>query len=384
MAVSSSLECVVPMEMITTAAALEQATKEWMEAPVLALDTEFFWETTFYPVLGVVQVATGPDRCWLVDAVQVRDFSALGPVLASRRVTKVLHDAVQDLAILKRATGVAPCAMFDTRLAAGFAGRSSTCSLQSLLHEVMGVVLSKAETRSNWLRRPLSPAQLRYAADDVIHLPALRERLLARCANDRVRGWLMEEQRRMDDPANYEERDPREMFRRVKGHARLNARQLAILREVTDWREQEARQRDWPRGHVLPDDLLIELSCRAPRDRLSIDSIPGWPSRLPPEVADAILAVVERGVALQAAECPTPAERTGPSAGRAQKTQTDARIEQVRRACAPFQIDPALVASRADLEECVRAESSNHALARGWRRELMASAGSADPCKTTP
>ena len=90
------------MEIITTVSDLEQASQEWLGSPVLALDTEFFWERTFYPILGVVQVATGADRCWLVDAVQVRDLSALGPVLAAQGVTKILHDAVQDLCLPER------------------------------------------------------------------------------------------------------------------------------------------------------------------------------------------------------------------------------------------------------------------------------------------
>ena len=360
------------MKMITTAVALEQASQEWLQAPVLALDTEFFWETSFYPVLGVVQVAADEKRCWLVDAVQIRDLSALGPVLAAPHVTKILHDAVQDLGILKRATGVAPVSIFDTRLAAGFAGLSSTCSLQSLLRDVLGVDLAKAETRSNWLRRPLSPAQLRYAADDVIHLPDVRTRLLARCADDRVRTWLLEEQARLNDPANYDERNPREMFRRVKGYARLQARPLAILREVAEWRELEARQRDWPRGHVLADDVLLELSCRAPRDRMALNAIEGWSAKIPAELGEAVLTAVARGVSLPAADCPTPAERSGPSAGRTLKAKTDALLEQVRKACAPFQIDPALVASRADLERCVQAAKPDHALAKGWRAELMA------------
>ena len=364
------------MEMITSVSGLEQASQEWQDSPVLALDTEFFWERTFYPILGVVQVATGKDRCWLVDAVQMRDLSALGPVLAAQGVTKILHDAVQDLGILKRAAGTAPCAIFDTRLAAGFAGLSSTCSLQSLLLDVLGIELAKVETRSDWLRRPLRPAQLRYAAEDVVHLPELRERLLARCESDRVRGWLLAEQTRLDDPANYDDREPREMYRRVKGHARLSARQLAVLREVAAWREQEARRRDWPRGHVLDDDVLIALACHAPPNRNALGSIAGWPERLPTDVADAVLAAVACGADLPADACPAPTKRMGPSAGRALKARTERLLDQVRRACAVFRIDPALVASRADIEICAQQEAQSatpdHPLARGWRKELLA------------
>lgn len=363
------------MEIVATVSDLEQASKAWLTTPVIALDTEFFWERTFYPILGIVQVATGTDRCWLVDAVQIRDLSAFGPVLAARGVTKILHDAVQDLNILKRATGVAPCAVFDTRLAAGFAGLSSTCSLQSLLRDVMNIELAKAETRSDWLRRPLSAAQLRYAADDVIHLPELRERLLARCADERVRGWLLTEQARLDNATNYDERDPREIYRRVKGQSRLNARQLAVLREVADWREHEARQRDWPRSHVLTDEILIDLANRAPTNRTALAGMTGWPERMPAEVADKILAAVVQGIGRTDDECPAPAENLGPKARRDLKLETDNQLERVRRACTEVKIDPALFASRADIERYVRQKAQNeiapHPLAQGWRRELL-------------
>jgi ribonuclease D len=365
------------MEVITNASDLERAANEWLAAPVVALDTEFFWERTFYPILGVVQVATGPDRCWLVDAVQVRDLGALGPVLAARSVTKILHDAVQDLGILRRATGTAAVAVFDTRLAAGFAGLSSTCSLQALLHDVLGVDLAKAETRSDWLRRPLSAAQLRYAADDVVHLPELRDRLLARCSSDRVRGWLSAELLRLDDPANYDDRDPREMFRRVKGTARLDARQLAVLREVADWREQEARQRDWPRGHVLADDVLVDLACRAPADRAALGRVPGLPERLPDDVVARILAAVACGSARPADQWPEPADQVGPAVRRGLKAGIESLSERVRQACAAVGIDPALVASRSDIERYVRLETqgstASHPLAQGWRQELLGS-----------
>jgi ribonuclease D len=363
------------METITTTSGLEQAAKEWLDAPFIALDTEFFWERTFYPILGVVQVATGQNQCWLVDAVQIRDLAALGPVLAAPHVTKILHDAVQDLGILKRAAGVAPCTVFDTRLAAGFAGFLSTCSLQSLLREALGVELAKAETRSDWLRRPLSAAQMRYAADDVVHLPELRARLQALCLNDRVRGWMLSEQARLDDPANYEERDPREIFRRVKGQSRLSARQLAVLREVAAWREHEARERDWPRGHVLADDVLIGLVCQMPADRAAMARVAGWPARLPAELADAILAAVALGAGLPEDAWPEAAESAGPALRRDWKTGADRLLDHIRHACAEFKIDPALVASRADIERYVRQEALGTTtylpMAQGWRREMI-------------
>ncbi|MDR2849851.1 MAG: ribonuclease D, partial [Verrucomicrobiota bacterium] len=235
------------MEWVTTAAGLEAVAARLLESEAVAVDTEFFWERTYYPVLGLIQLATA-DGCWMIDTVALDDLRPLGPVLSSPAVIKLLHDAQQDLSILVRATGAAPRTVFDTRLAAGFAGLSSTGSLQALLRDALGIDLAKAETRSDWLRRPLSEGQLRYAAEDVVYLIRLRDTLLARCANDTVRAWLDEELAGLDEPALYGDRDPRLMYLRVKGGPRLAARPLAVLREAAAWRENEARQQDWPRG----------------------------------------------------------------------------------------------------------------------------------------
>lgn len=361
-------------ELITTPERLKQLADLLLKADAVAVDTEFFWERTFYPILGLVQLATS-DGCWLVDTVQLADIRALGPVMASPTVTKVLHDAPQDLGILARATGVPPHTVFDTRLAAGFAGLASTSSLQALLRETLTVELSKAETRSDWLRRPLSASQLRYAADDVLHLLPLRETLLARCANDTVRGWLAEDLARLDDPAIYRDRDPRLMFQRVKGCSRLDARQLALLRELAAWREDEARARDWPRAHVLPDDMLVTLALRAPADRKAFGDIQGVPRNMPDAVVAAVLSAVARGLAVPDTECPLASPDTL-SSRRSSKSQSDRLLAHISAACAAHGLDPALVASRADADsfvQClVQGDTAPHPLAHGWRQALVA------------
>ena len=339
------------------------------------MDTEFFWERTFYPVLGLVQLATR-DACWLIDAVRLPDLRALGPVLSAASVTKVLHDAQQDLGILARATGALPCSVFDTRLAAGFAGLASTTSLQALLRDVLGVELPKTETRSNWLRRPLRPEQLAYAADDVTHLLPLRDALLARCSSETVRGWLKEECARLDDPAGYRDRDPRLMYLRVKGGSRLEPRALAVLREVAAWREEEARRRDWPRAHVLPDDLLAALAQLAPADAQALGAIDGWPRNMPEAVVAAVLAAVARGRDLPDGERPRPPAEVSLAARRALKQQGDRLLAHLAAACAPHGIDPALAASRSEaeayLQQLAQKEVADLPLTRGWRKTLIA------------
>ena len=361
-------------ELITTTGQLEQLAVRLLKADAVAADTEFFWERTFYPVLGLVQLATA-EGCWLIDAVRIRDLSALGPVLASAAITKILHDAPQDLGILARATGAMPRTVFDTRLAAGFARFSSTCSLQALLCDALGIELEKAETRSDWLRRPLSTNQLRYAADDVLHLIPLREKLLAGCADDTVRGWLHEDLARLDDPALYSDRDPRLMYLRVKGTSSLNPRQLAVLRELAAWREAEARQRDWPRGHVLQDSLLVAVAQRNPADRNALfRDVPDFPHKMPDDVLIRLLKAAACGLAVPNDECPQPSGLDF-AAKHAVKAQSDRLLAHIKAACEPFSVDPALVASRAEVEGYVsllgKGPVDNHPLSQGWRKTFV-------------
>ena len=162
----------------------------------------------------------------------IADLSPLGALLEHPEVELILHDAQQDLAILRRATGAFPRNVFDTRCAAGLANMSSTTSLAELLEQTLGVVLDKTETLTNWVRRPLSEDQLAYAIEDVRYLHEASDVLRARVAEIGRGTWLAEEMAAYDDSSLYEERDPREQFSRLKGTGRAAPRELAILREL--------------------------------------------------------------------------------------------------------------------------------------------------------
>ncbi|MFA7172154.1 MAG: HRDC domain-containing protein [Kiritimatiellia bacterium] len=361
------------IEIVATPNRLQEVTNLILQTSAVAVDTEFFWERTFYPILGLVQLATADGACWLVDTVKIPDISALAQLLECERVTKVLHDAPQDLGILAQATNASPRQIFDTRVAAGFAGFESTCSLQSLLRETLKVEISKDETRSNWLHRPLNENQVRYAADDVLHLLPLREHLIRSCSSDTVREWLEEECIQLNNPNVYQERDPRMMYLRVKGNSRLNARQLAVLREITAWREEVAHQRDWPRGHVLRDSLLIDIAYLTPSDVATLMDLPGFPQRMPAEVVAALLDAVETGTELPDKLCPQPDEITF-ATRRSFQSRAKRLLDQIRQRCAQHGIDPALVASRSDVESllvCDHADRRPHRLTQGWRKIML-------------
>jgi ribonuclease D len=165
------------------------------------------------------------------------------------------------------------------------------------------------------------------------------------------------------------------MYQRVKGSSRLDSRQLALLRELAAWREDEARTRDWPRAHVLPDDVLVALALRAPADRKAFDAVQGVPRNMPDAVVAAVLAAVARGLAVPGTECP-PASPDTFSSRRSSKSQSDRLLAHIREACAPHGVDPALVASRADADAFVlclaQGDTASHPLSRGWRQALVA------------
>ena len=173
----------------------------------MALDTEFVWNRTYYPKLGVIQVGLSAEDCHLIDAPAMKDLTPLGQIISNPKIVKILHDAQQDLTILKRATGSHPHNVFDTRCAAGLAGMSSTSSLAELLENVVGVSLS--ETRTDWLQRPLSEDQVAYAIEDVCYLHKTREKLIERIGEMGRQDWLREELDAYEDPTLYDERDER-------------------------------------------------------------------------------------------------------------------------------------------------------------------------------
>ena len=359
--------------MIDTQEALERLVERALQAECVALDTEFVWERTYYPRLGVVQVGFAEDDSVLIDAAALPDLTPLGRVLADPAIVKVLHDAPQDLTILRRATGAYPKNIFDTRRAAGFVGLSATISLGDLLRETLGVMLTKTEARTDWLRRPLSASQQAYAHDDVRFMPTARAELLARARRHDREAWLYEELATYDDETLYDEKDPHLQYLRLGGTGRLSPRQRAVLRELAAWREEEARRRDRPRGHIIADKALTALARRLPRSRADLSSIHALGERAAQRHGTAILDVVARGLAL-------PPEDHPPRPNRRPEDETlTARVHfalaYLTGKSLALGIDPSMIASRAEVTAFVaggpEAAPDEHPLLRGWRRAFM-------------
>jgi ribonuclease D len=346
-----------------------------------ALDTEFVWTRTYFPRLGIVQLAAADGTAWVADAAAAAG-PALAGLIADPRTLKILHDARQDLTLLAAVAGVPPRNIFDTRLAAGFAGLATTVSLKQLLHDLLEVDLPKTETRTDWCRRPLSAAQLDYALDDVRHLGRLRGALLARVAERGATAWLEEDLRLYDDPGLYAPPDPDAAWQRIRGGSRLAPHDQELLRPLAAHRERRAMEWNLPRSWVIDDESLIETARRRPvspeavrpRHRLDRERLRTLCRELCHIVRDA---------------AGTPAPEAGRSVGRradgALKARVDAALAFLRQRGAELRIDPALLGSRAEVMALVEAGiGPEHPLGRGWRREVAGAALTAHLAASAP
>ncbi|PAP77463.1 ribonuclease D [Rubrivirga marina] len=338
----------------------------------VALDTEFVWERSYYPALGLVQVGLGGDDVHLIDTVALDGrLGPLGELLADPGTVKVLHDAAQDLQILARATDVQPVNAYDTQRAAGLVGQTATASLQDLVEWATGVRLDKGQTRSNWLQRPLSDNQAAYAEDDVRYLLDVYDKLRDEAeARDRT-PWIASEMERYDDPELYTEADVNDAVDRLKvrGIGRLSGRQRAVLRTVAAWREGEARRLDRTRRMVLPDDLLAKIAERMPESEDDLRKIK-LTDRQVGRYAQGLLDAVEEGAAAE----PERVERRGRPGPDDHRRAARLLIAQgfLAGRCEREEVDSLLVATKSDLTDLVEAgPDAVPAAFPGWRYEFV-------------
>jgi ribonuclease D len=332
-------------------------------APFVALDTEFMRERTYRPQLCLLQLAT-PDEALCVDPLAGIGLDALAPVLSNSSAPKILHAARQDLEVLWPVFGpLAP--VFDTQIAAALAGMPAQIGYSELVRRILGVELAKAETRTDWSKRPLSEAQLRYAVDDVIHLTALRDTLTAQLDKLGRMAWLEEELR---DLAR-EDRlfiDPEKAVDRLRWNAELDPHRARLAQKLAAWRERRAIEKDRPRNWILDDSALRTLVLRAPRTALELDSIeeltPGFRERSGEVILD-VIATAELP-----AHLPPPSQRARPDA------QLQARVKNlsgiVQKRAAELELAPELLSTRRELESIARGETTADVL-KGWRRDVI-------------
>ena len=345
-------------------ASLRSLVATWPPGAGLALDTEFVRERTYYPRLCLIQVAAA-DRLALIDPLAIADPGALLAPLTDPQRPKLLHAARQDIEALLPLTGTPLAPVFDTQLAAALLGFASQIGYADLVQQLLGVELAKGHARTDWARRPLSPEQLAYAADDVRYLPALAALLDERLAAAGRRGWMEEESAALTDISLYRVL-PAEAWRRLKGLERLQpAAQLAI-RALARWREERAMERDLPRGWVLPDAALHEIAQSRPRTREDLSRLASVPRATADRAGGEILKMLSEDSVVADDLIAEDGSRAGPEQLRRLKV-----LQQRLAALAgELGIQPEVLATRRELVALLRGERELPILS-GWRRTIV-------------
>nr|CAD6419122.1 ribonuclease D [Rhizobium sp. Q54] len=355
--------------MIETTAALEDACTRLAQSDFITIDTEFLRETTFWPQLCLIQMAS-PTLEVLVDPLaKGLDLKPFFELMANPGVVKVFHAARQDIEIIHHLGNLVPHPIFDTQVAAMVCGFGDSVSYDQLVQRTTGAHIDKSSRFTDWSRRPLSEKQLEYALADVTHLRDVYAALKEQLEREGRAGWLTEEMAILES-ANTYDIHPDDAWLRLKARLRKPS-ELAILKYVAAWREREARSRDVPRSRVLKDDAIYEIAQQQPKDAEALSrlrTIPkGWERSAS---GTAIIEAVNAALALPKSEMPhAPKPMRSPEG-------TGAAVELLKVLLKLTSdregVAAKIIANTEDLEKiAAEGEGADVAALHGWRRELF-------------
>jgi ribonuclease D len=357
------------MQTITTTAALAEACATFANAEFVTVDTEFIRETTFWPELCLVQIASN-DLAVLVDpladGIDLAPFFAL---MRDERVVKVFHAARQDIEIIYKLGGLVPAPLFDTQVAAMVCGFGDSIAYDQLVARTTDGRIDKTSRFTDWRNRPLSDEQLAYALADVTYLRDVYRTLKAQLEAEERSGWLAEEMATLADPVTYD-LHPDEAWRRLKLRVRKPI-ELQVLKEVAAWREREAREIDKPRGRIIKDDAIYEIAQQQPRDEQALARLRTIPRGFERSSAGReILAAVARALAVPKSELPAiprPPQLPEGTAAAVEFLKVLLKIVVEEKGVAAK-----MIASGDDLEKLAwKGDAAEIPAMEGWRREIF-------------
>jgi ribonuclease D len=335
--------------------------------PFVAIDTEFLRETTYYPLLCVAQMAS-PDEALVIDALAPGiDLSPFFALMANKRVMKVFHAARQDIEIVWHAAKLIPDPIFDTQVAAMVLGYGDSISYDQLVQRITGDTLDKSHRFTDWTRRPLSDAQLTYAASDVTHLRDVYHALVADLGRRGRADWVEDEMRVLTSPETYR-MDPEMAWQRFKARMR-KPKELAVLIEVAAWREREAQSRDVPRSRVLKDEAIADIAVQAPTTTEKLKSLRSLPKGFErSRWGEAIVAAVARGLARDMKALPLTSRIQAAPNGTAVVELLKVLLRMIAER---HHVAAKVIATVDDLERIAADDEADVPALTGWRRELF-------------
>ncbi len=357
---------------VTTEDELAVLCEKLKSCEVLALDTEFVRERTYFHRLGLIQVA-GDDICAVVDPILISDIGPLLEIITNPKVVKIFHAARQDLEILVRLSGQVITPVFDTQVAAALVGWGAQISFARIVQKVTGKKINKTETYNDWCRRPLRQSQIDYALDDARFLLPVYERLGQVLKKMNRQDWIQAEFAKLEKPQVYDLPDPRRQFLKIKNVRNLKRKNLAVMVELAAWREEEAIRRDSLPKSVVRDEPLLEIARSLPEKPDDLANIRGFHRKEVSKSGTAILDAVKKGLAMPEDQVPELPEFDGYSTGKGVEELLAAYI-QIRSE--ELKIEPSVLAHRKRIHDFVKCfeqkeNLDEHFLMQGWRKEYV-------------
>ena len=355
--------------MIVTTEALADACRQFAASDFITIDTEFLRETTFWPELCLIQMAS-PDLEVIVDPLaKGLDLAPFFELMADASVVKVFHAARQDIEIIFHLGEMLPHPIFDTQVAAMVCGFGDSVSYDQLVQKIKGVHIDKSSRFTDWSRRPLSEKQLDYALADVTHLRDVYLKLKGQLESEGRAGWLAEEMAILESRGTYD-LHPDDAWQRLKMRLRKPL-ELAVLKYVAAWREREARSRNVPRSRVLKDDAIYEIAQQQPKDTEALGrlrTIPkGWERS---SAGGAIVEAVNAALALPKSELPQVPKHGPTSDGVASAVELLKVL--LRLTAEKHGVAAKMLANMDDLDKIAsEGEEADVPAMQGWRRELF-------------
>ncbi|MBH9975470.1 MULTISPECIES: ribonuclease D [Bartonella] len=357
------------MKLVTDTHTLEDVISTLSKSDFVTVDTEFIRESTYWPELCLIQLAS-PDIAVIVDPLSPEiDLSPLFKLMANTNVVKVFHAARQDVEIIYKLGNIIPTPLFDTQIAGSVCGFGESVSYEQIVERITGEHIDKSSRYTDWSRRPLSDKQLSYALADVTHLRDVYKYLEEKLDKNGRTHWIDDEMSILTSPKTYIMPND-EAWKRIKGRIR-KPRELAVLQQVAAWREQEAKNRNVPRGRILKDECLVEIAIQHPKDEMALSrlrSIPkGWEHS---GSAAELLKAVQKGLSVELDNLPAIHKHVATGNG------TAAAIELLRvllkLVADEEDIAPRIIANNDELEKIAKQDHLDTLSAmQGWRYNIF-------------
>jgi ribonuclease D len=357
-----------PPNLITTTNALQALCCRLAAEEFVTVDTEFMRERTYWPELCVVQLAGEHEVAVIDPQAADLDLAPLGELLANQAVMKVFHAARQDIEIFVLRFGDVPRPLFDTQIAAMVAGFGEQVGYDALVSALAGGSIDKAHRFSDWSARPLSAAQIAYAAADVTYLRTVYKKLCARLRQDGRLDWVAEEMAELADPALYRA-DPEAMWERLRPRS-SNRRFLGMVRALAAWREREAQRVNIPRQRLLRDETLLEIAATAPGDPDALARARGISRGFAEgRTGASLLAAIAEAKALP--DDALPEAPRGRDGARPSPALVSLLKVLLAAKCEDHHVAARLVASSDDIDRLASEAAPDIAALHGWRREVF-------------